>query len=212
MIEKLHWLGHSSFRWDGSKTVYFDPWKIRKGSKTADVICVSHEHFDHMSKPDIVAISTPDTILVTCEACAKQLKGLKGGAEDILVMAPGDSKNLDGVTIRSVASYNTNKEFHQKSTKKLGFIVTMDGASVYHAGDTDLIPEISEVECDIALLPISGTYVMTADEAAKAALAIEPKMAVPMHYGDIVGEAGDAKRFEDALRGRIEVKILRKED
>ena len=211
MTERLHWLGHSSFRWEGSKTIYFDPWKLQKNSKRADIICISHEHFDHLSKPDISAISSPDTVIVTCQACARQISSLRGGCKEIKAMDPGDSCEVGGVNIKAAPSYNTNKEFHPKGTKKLGFIVTMDGISIYHAGDTDRIPDMDGLKCDVALLPVSGTYVMTADEAAEAAIAINPKVAIPMHYGDIVGTGDDAKRFEYALRGKVETKILRKE-
>lgn len=212
MIENLHWLGHSSFRWDGSKRIYFDPWKVPKGSKAADVICVSHEHFDHLSKPDISAVSSSDTVILTCEAGRKQLSSAGIKCKEVRAMAPGDSIDVSGVKIKAVASYNTNKEFHTKSSKKLGFVVTMDGASVYHAGDTDRIPEMDELRCDVALVPISGTYVMSVDEAAEATLAIKPGMAVPMHYGDIIGASSDAKRFEELLKGKVKVKILRKEE
>ena len=110
-----------------------------------------------------------------------------------------------------MASYNIGKEFHTQDSRKLGFIVTIDGITIYHAGDTDNIPEMKDYRCDIALLPVSGTYVMTAEEAAEAALAIKPKIAVPMHYGDIVGSLADAQRFQELLKGKIEVKILKQE-
>lgn len=212
MLEGLHWLGHSSFRWDGTKTIYFDPWKLSKNPNKADIICISHEHFDHCSKKDIMRIATPDTVIITCAEARRQLEAARIDCKEIKAMAPGDSADIDGITVTAVASYNTNKEFHQKSAKKLGFIVTMDGVSVYHAGDTDRIPEMDGLKCDAALLPISGTYVMTAEEAAAAALVIKPKIAIPIHYGDIIGTNADAKRFESALHGTIEVKILRKED
>ena len=178
----------------------------------ADIIFISHEHYDHCSKDDVKIISSPGTVVVTCEAGAKKLSSLKSVCKEIRAMAPGDSCEIDGVGVKAVASYNTNKEFHLKYTKKLGFIVTMDGVSLYHAGDTDRIPEMGEVKCDMALLPISGTYVMTADEAAKAALVMKPKVAIPIHYGDIIGTDSDAKHFQDVLKGKVEVKILRKEE
>lgn len=212
MIEKLHWLGHSSFRWEGSKVVYFDPWKLSKNSKKADIICVSHEHFDHLSKSDIAIIASPETVIVTCASGAKLLEPSKVGCKEIRTMAPGDSITLAGVKIEAVASYNIGKKFHPRNTNKLGFIVTMDGISVYHAGDTDRIPEMDGLKCDVAILPISGTYVMDALEAAEAALAIRPKMAVPMHYGDIIGSDSDAERFAALLKGKIETKIMKKEE
>ena len=210
--EHLHWLGHDSFRWEGSKTVYFDPWKVAKGAKKADIILVSHEHFDHCSKVDIGMISTKETVVVTCESASRELKPSEPFCKEVKTVVPGDELEVSGVRIQATASYNTGKSFHPKSANKLGFIVTMDGVSVYHAGDTDAIPEMSGYHCDVALLPVSGTYVMSADEAADAALTIRPKVAVPMHYADIVGSASDAKRLQDLLREKIEVKILRKEE
>lgn len=212
MTESLHWLGHDSFRWDGSKTVYFDPWKIPKLAKKADIILVSHEHFDHCSKVDIGMISTKETVVVTCEAASRELKPSEPFCKELRVIKPGDVFEIFGVKIKATASYNIGKSFHSKESGKLGFIVTMDGVSVYHAGDTDSIPEMSGYRCDIALLPVSGTYVMSADEAAGAALSIRPRVAVPMHYGDIVGSVADAKRLQELLDGKVEVKILRKEE
>lgn len=211
ITEHLHWLGHSSFRWEGSKTIYFDPWKIANAAKKADIILVSHEHFDHCSKVDIGLISTKETIIIASEAAACELKPSEPFCKEVRAISPGGSIEISGVKIIATASYNIGKSFHSKSSNKLGFIVTMDGVSVYHAGDTDAIPEMSGYRCDVALLPVSGTYVMSADEAAGAVLAIRPKTAVPMHYADIVGSAADANRFQELLKGNVEVNIMRKE-
>ena len=210
MTETLHWLGHSGFRIDGSKTVYIDPWKLPRGAKKADVILVTHEHFDHFSKDDIASISDSRTVIVTSAQVAGELKKAKIPCGRVMALAPGGSCDAVGIAVRAVPSYNIGKEFHPKKAGKLGFIVTVDGTAIYHAGDTDLIPEMDSYKCDIALLPVSGTYVMTPEEAARAAAAIHPKVAVPMHYGDIVGSDADAKAFADLLRGTVEVRILKK--
>lgn len=210
MLTNLHWLGHASFRLDSSKIIYFDPWKLSPNSKKADIIFVSHEHFDHFSKDDIALIAYDATVIVTDKSVSKQIEG-KVSAKKIIALLPGDSIDIEDVKVKAAASYNTNKEFHTKQSQKLGFIVTIDGVAIYHSGDTDNIPEMKDYTCDIALLPVSGTYVMTADEAANAALSIKPKVAVPMHYGDIVGSEKDAERFQELLKGKIEVKILNKE-
>jgi L-ascorbate metabolism protein UlaG (beta-lactamase superfamily) len=173
---------------------------------------VSHEHYDHFSKPDIKAISTPKTVIVTSEDVSVQLSVSGVGCKEIIALAPGKSIDLSGVKIEAVASYNINKRFHPKHAANLGFVVTMDGVSVYHAGDTDLIPEMDGVKCDVALLPVGGTYLMNADEAAQAALLIKPKVAIPMHYSNILGMVSETRRFENSLKGKIEVKILRKEE
>jgi L-ascorbate metabolism protein UlaG (beta-lactamase superfamily) len=204
LLNKIHWLGHDGFRIDASKVLYLDPYQM-KSTVPADIILVSHDHFDHCSPDDIQKILKKDTVIITDKASACKLTG------DVRVVQPGDRLTVLGVEVEIVPAYNTNKQFHPKSDGKLGFIITIDGARVYHAGDTDFIPEMKKIKADIALLPVSGTYVMTADEAVEAALAIHPKFAIPMHYGAIVGSESDAKQFADKLKGKIEVKILPQE-
>lgn len=202
-IDSIHWLGHDAFRIDGPPVVYFDPWNLKEGSPKADVICVTHDHFDHFSKPDIEKISGPDTVILTTRAVAAQLGAAARGLE------PGDSSEAHGVKVEAVPAYNVNKQFHPRKSMHLGFIVEVKGMRIYHAGDTDFIPEMKEIRCDVALLPVSGTYVMTAEEAVKAAEVINPKIAIPMHYGEIVGDRKDADRFKELYKG--ECRILEKE-
>jgi len=204
MAEKIHWLGHDAFRIDGEKVLYFDPYQISTGPK-ADLILVSHDHFDHCSPEDIAKIQRPDTVIVTEKDCAKKLKG------DVRVLKAGEMLVESGMKVEAVPSYNTDKDFHPRKNGWLGFIVEVEGVRIYHAGDTDFIPEMKDFQVDIALLPVSGTYVMTADQAVKAALAIQPKLAIPMHYGAIVGGEEDALRFKKDLEGKIEVLVLPKE-
>ena len=201
--EKIVWLGHDGFRIDGAKTIYIDPYQI-EGGPVADVILITHEHFDHCSPEDVEKIQGPDTVIVTEKDSAKKLTG------DVRVVKPGDEVDLEDVKIDVVPSYNTDKDFHPKKNAWVGFIVEIDGIKVYHAGDADFIPEMKDLEVDIALLPVSGTYVMTADQAVKAALAINPKLAIPMHYAAIVGDVQDARNFEKALAGKVDVLVLEK--
>ncbi|MCF8130373.1 MAG: MBL fold metallo-hydrolase [Deltaproteobacteria bacterium] len=201
--KKIHWLGHDGFRIDGEKIVYFDPYQIETGPK-ADLILITHEHFDHCSPEDVAKIQGPETIIVTDKDSKEKLTG------DIRVLKPGETLSLDGIKISAVPSYNTDKDFHPRKNGWLGFLVEISGITVYHAGDTDFIPEMEALNVDIALLPVSGTYVMTADQAAKAALAIRPRLAIPMHYGAIVGGSQDALDFKNALEGQVEVLILEK--
>jgi L-ascorbate metabolism protein UlaG (beta-lactamase superfamily) len=126
----------------------------------------------------------------------------------VRVVQPGDKLTVSGIPIEAVPSYNTNKNFHPKEKGWLGFIVTVEGVRIYHAGDTDRIPEMASFQVDIALLPVSGTYVMTAEEAVEAARLMKPRVAIPMHYGAIVGSADDAKRFSEALHGTCQVVVL----
>jgi len=204
MIDKIHWLGHDSFYVQGSKVVYFDPWEV-SGSPKADLVLVSHDHYDHCSPEDVAKISKPETVIVTEPGSAKKLKG------NVKTMNPGQSLEVSGVKIKAVPSYNVDKQFHPKANNWLGFIVELDGVKIYHAGDTDFIPEMKGLEVDIALIPVSGTYVMNADQAVQAARAIKPKIAVPMHYDKIVGSEADATKFAEALKDEIKVVVKKKE-
>ncbi|MBW1815624.1 MAG: MBL fold metallo-hydrolase [Deltaproteobacteria bacterium] len=203
---KFKWLGHDGFLVETEKTIYFDPYEI-SGGPTADLVLISHDHFDHCSPEDVARVQGPDTVIVTESASAAKLSG------DVRVVKPGDSLDFGGITVEAVPSYNTDKDFHPKANDWLGLIVEAEGVRVYHAGDSDFIPEMNEMndlKVDIALLPVSGTYVMTAEQAVEAALAIRPKLAIPMHYGAIVGSEQDAVRFKEALAGKIDVMILQK--
>ena len=203
-LKKVVWLGHDGFRIDGGKTIYFDPFKIASTRK-ADIILVSHEHFDHCSPDDVARIQKDNTIIITEKDSAEKLTG------DVRVVTPGEVMTIGEVKVTTVPAYNIDKQFHPKEKGWLGFIVEIDGVRVYHAGDTDFIPEMKDLQVDVALLPVSGTYVMTADEAVKAARAIRPRAVIPMHYGAIVGDETDAESFTQALSDEMEVVILKPE-
>ncbi len=203
LLNKINWLGHDCFRIDSHKVIYIDPFQIQPGVK-ADILLITHEHFDHCSLDDIEKIVSDDTVIITEKNSAEKLSG------NIQVLKPGESTLVDGIRIETVPSYNLNKDFHPKENGWLGFIVEIDGERIYHTGDADYIPEMESIKADIALLPVSGTYVMTAEEAVKAALVLKPKVAIPMHYGAIVGSLEDAQRFKEALEGQVTVKIMDK--
>lgn len=204
MVKDIHWLGHDTFKIAGEKVIYTDPFKIKK-KDTADIILITHEHHDHCSPEDVKKVQGADTVIVATADCAGKLSG------NIKIVKPGDKINAGGIEFEAVPSYNTNKKFHPKANDWVGYIFTVKGQRIYLAGDTDYIPEMKNFKCDIALLPVSGTYVMTADEAVKAALDIKPKIAIPMHYGSIVGSKDDAKKFAEGLKGKVEVVILDEE-
>lgn len=204
MAKDIHWLGHDTFKIVGEKVIYTDPFKI-KNKDTADIILITHEHYDHCSPEDIKILQGPDTVIVATPDCAKKLTG------KVKTVKPGDKIIVEGIEIEAVPSYNTNKQFHPKDNNWVGYIFTVQGQRIYIAGDTDYIPEMKNFKADIALLPVSGTYVMTAEEAVKAALDIKPKIAIPMHFGSIVGSKDDAKKFAEGLKGKIEVVILEEE-
>jgi L-ascorbate metabolism protein UlaG (beta-lactamase superfamily) len=200
MGARISWLGHSSFRITADKVLYFDPYRI-PGGPAADIILISHPHFDHCAPEDVAKIQGKKTVIVTEKDSRVHLHG------DVRVMKPGEYMTVGGVGIRAVPSYNRDKDFHPGKKRWLGFIVELEGLKIYHAGDTDFIPEMKKMKVDVALLPVSGTFVMTAEEAVEAALSLGPRLAVPMHYGAIIGEEADAIRFKEALAGQIEVTI-----
>lgn len=209
---KIWWLGHDSYRIKDDKTIYIDPYKISK-AEPADLILITHEHFDHFSVEDIMKIVKPDTVVVGIQACRPGMGDIK--VKEIKTVRPGDRIEAYGVAVEAVQAYNTNKfrepgvVFHPKVDGKVGYVLVVRGVRVYHAGDTDHIPEMRNIKADVALLPVSGTYVMTAEEAANAANDIKPKLAIPMHYGAIVGSEKDAEQFRKLAK--CEVAILRKE-
>ncbi len=202
LVGKLTWLGHDSFRLDGPVVIYFDPWKLSGRPPVADLVLVSHEHHDHCSPEDVALISGPETVVVAAAAAAGRLPGATA-------VRPGDRLTVAGVEIEAVRAYNVNKfrspgvPFHPPEAEHVGFVVTVDGARIYHTGDSDHIPEMAEIECDVALLPVSGTYVMTVDEAAEAARALNPQIVVPMHYGSGIGTAGDGQRLTELYAGQV---------
>jgi L-ascorbate metabolism protein UlaG (beta-lactamase superfamily) len=199
ILDKMIWLGHAGFQIQvGPRTLYIDPFQIER-TQPADILCITHAHYDHCSPDDIRKIQHPDTIIVTEKESARQIQG------DVRILRPGDRIDLGDISIEAVPAYNTNKQFHPKENEWLGFIVVVDGVRIYHAGDTDLIPEMDEIDADIALLPVSGTYVMDPEEAVAAAQRIQPGIAIPMHYDAIVGSVTDAERFRNSLEGKCRV-------
>ena len=212
MSGEISWLGHDAFRFEGEAVLYTDPFMLEGGPGTliADIILITHEHYDHCSPEDIAKIQGPDTVIVATPDCAGKIKeDVDVRPENLRIVKPGDTLEVSGVSIEAVASYNTNKKFHPKDNNWVGYIFTIGGKRVYHAGDTDRIPEMKDIKCDIALLPVSGTYVMTAGEAVSAALDIKPGLAIPMHYGGpVIGTIEDARDFAAGLEGKVEVQIL----
>ncbi len=204
LLAFLHWLGHASFRLDRPQVIYIDPWRLPPGSPMADLILISHDHFDHCSPQDVARIRREGTTVIANAAAAQKLD------PPVEVLRAGDLKVVGSVTITALPAYNVSKRFHTKDAGGLGFVLTLEGERLYFAGDTDLTPEMKGVECDVALLPVSGTYVMDAEQAAEAARALSPRVAVPMHYGaGVVGSIEDAERFRSLCP--VPVRILQAE-
>ena len=216
----IEWLGHDSFRVRrGDLVLYFDPYKLAKYWPPADIVLISHEHFDHCSPTDIKRIVKEGTIVIAPPIALDCVA--KAGVPRIMEAEPWSPIEVYGVRVTPVPAYNVNKYrapgrvFHPKEDNRVGYIVEIDGTKIYHAGDTDLIPEMNRIGSmgiDVALLPVSGTYVMTPEEAAEAARIIKPRVAIPMHYGSIVASRREAERFKKLLEGEIEVVILEKRE
>ncbi len=215
LIDDVSWLGHSGFRIAAAgQTIYIDPYRVPAGARKADVILVTHGHYDHFSPQDIESLSKPTTVVIAPAAVAERLGGR------VRSIAAGEEIEPDGVrgvSVRAVAAYNTSKRdrdgrvFHPREAGGVGYDVNVRGERLYHAGDTDVIPEMDSVAgVDVALLPVSGTYVMTAGEAAEAARRIQPRVAVPMHWGEHMGTRDDAMAF--ARQAPVEVTIMEKAD
>lgn len=195
----IHWLGHASFRLSHGQTVYLDPWKLKEGG-VADVIIVSHSHHDHLSVEDVRKLQGPNTVVITTADCAAKLRG------DVRTIRPGGKVEVGSVTVEAVPAYNPAKQFHPRANGWIGAVVTLGGKRIYYAGDTDLIPEMGQLtDVDVALLPVGGTYTMDAREAAQAANLIKPKVAIPYHWGDIIGTRRDAEAFAKAWAGEVRI-------
>ena len=210
MVSNIHWLGHDSFRIEGDGLViYIDPWKLEAGPK-ADLILITHDHSDHCSPDDVAKVQKPDSVIVTIAAAAAKLSG------QIEVVKPGDELTVKGIPIEAVPAYNVNKfrspgvPFHPRESAHVGFVLTVEGYRIYHTGDSDLIPEMGSLDTDIALLPVSGTYVMTAAEAVEAAKVINPQLAIPMHVGEGIGSLADAEYFKEKAPVPVQVLPLEK--
>ena len=194
-LQNVQVLTHSAIRLEGEKIVYADPFHLKDAPHDADIILVTHDHYDHFSAEDVAKVTKEGTCLV-CPASTKALALEAGFPEDrITVLAPGERSVVEGVSINAVPSYNVGKQFHPRANGWLGYVVTLGGLRFWIAGDTDDNEDIRKVKCDIALVPVGGKYTMTAEEAAAVVNAIRPKFAVPTHYNDIVGKPGDGARF-----------------
>jgi len=202
MIENIHWLGHASFKITNDKKIFIDPYQLKK-KETADIILITHSHYDHCSRDDVDMLKGPQTVIITTKDSASQLSG------NIKIINPGETITEAGIQIEAVPAYNMRKAFHPKENNWVGFIITVGGKRIYHTGDSDAIPEMNNIKADIVLIPVGGTYTMTAEEAAQVINKIMPEFAIPMHYGTIIGSSSDAQKL--ANLSKVPVKILNKE-
>lgn len=187
--------------------IYIDPFQMKEEPKDADFVLITHDHYDHFSPEDIGKVSKADTILVVPEKMAAKAREVSGMVGKIETVKPSIYREMGGLEFETVPAYNTLKPFHPKSAEWVGYILRIDGKRIYIAGDTDATKEAKAVKCDIALVPIGGTYTMDAKKAAELVNTIRPDVAIPVHYGNIVGKPGDGEVFAENIVDPIKVEF-----
>lgn len=194
---------HSSIKITKGIIIYIDPFRINEEKHDADLILITHDHYDHYSPEDINKVIKEDTIIIA----PKTVKELNN-KENIIFVEPNKTYNIKGYKIVTIPAYNINKHFHPKENNWVGYIIKIDGLKYYVAGDTDITPENRQIKCDVALIPIGGTYTMDYKEASELINIIRPKIAIPTHYGSIVGDITDGEKFKKLIDNTIDVQIL----
>ena len=210
MLENIEVLYHSSIRINKDKIIYIDPFKIDKNYNDADIVFITHDHYDHYSEEDIDKVINKNTTIIIPEELLTKLlrKGINKNA--IITVEPNVKYMVQGIKFETIPAYNTNKSFHPKENDWVGYIITLNDIRYYVAGDTDITEENRKVKCDVAFVPVGGTYTMDFKEAAQLINEIQPKIAVPIHYGSVVGTEQDASDFIKLLHLNINGMILMK--
>ncbi len=207
MLENILVLTHSSIKIKNSKTIYFDPFKIDKNYNDADYIFITHSHYDHYSEEDIKKVRKKETKIIITSDLKERVKELGFENSNIIIVNPNEKYIIDTLKIETIPAYNNKKQFHPKSNNWVGYIIEINGEKYYIAGDTDITEENKKIKCDVALLPIGGTFTMNYEEAAELANIIKPKVVIPIHYGSIVGNKCDAEKFTKLINKEIKCEI-----
>ena len=208
MLEGIQVLCHSSIHMKRDMTIYFDPFQINHDYNDADIILITHDHYDHYSEEDIDRVVKKDTIIVAPMDLKEKLLNHGFQIEQIVLVEPNQNYQIKGIEVHTIPAYNTNKAFHKKEYGWVGYLIMLDGITYYIAGDTDITEENLQVRCDVAFVPVGGTYTMTYEEGARLVNQIHPKIAVPIHYGSIVGTKEDGKKFSELLDPDITCQIF----
>ena len=210
MLENIEVLYHSSIRINKEKTIYIDPFKIDRNYNDADIVFITHDHYDHYSEEDIDKVINENTTIIIPEELLTKLlkKGINKNA--IITVEPNEKYVVQGIKFETIPAYNTNKTFHPKENGWVGYIIIINGIRYYIAGDTDITEENKQGKCDVAFVPVGGTYTMDFKEAASLINEIKSKIAIPIHYGSIVGTEQDAIDFIRLLHPEIKGIILMK--
>ena len=208
MLNNIEVLCHSSIKINKEIIIYFDPFKIGKNYNDADIIFITHDHYDHYSEEDIDKVIKNNTIIVSPVDLLEKLlnKGLK--KENIISVKPYEDYNIKNLKFSTIPAYNTNKQFHPRKNNWVGYLIELEGITYYIAGDTDITEDNKKIKCDVAFVPIGGTFTMNYQEASELINTIKPKIVIPTHYGSIVGTKEDAINFSKLINPKIECKIL----
>ena len=210
ILKKITVFTQNSIRVDSSiGKIYIDPFRMNEEPGDADYILVTHDHYDHFNPEDIPKVSKGDSILVVPENMKEKAKEVAGSVGKIVTVKPGESVTIDKLSIETIPSYNIGKPFHPKEAGWVGYILNVDGKRIFIAGDTDATDEAKKVKCDVALIPIGGKYTMDAKEAAELVNTIRPEIAIPVHFGGVVGSPNDAKNFEKHVDAGIKVENIK---
>jgi len=207
MLSGIEVLCHSSIRINKHLVMYIDPYKIKAELHDADIIFCTHTHTDHFSEEDILKVKNDNTIFVGTEDCTIKVMKLGFDQSKIRIVEPNNKYNILGIDFETIPAYNLESQYHLKDNNWVGYNLEINDVHYYIAGDTDLTPETKAVTCDVAFVPIGGRYTMNAKEAASLINTIEPQIAIPIHYGDIIGTRDDANLFKKLVNEEIEVKI-----
>lgn len=210
MLDDVEVLCHSSIKFNKEKIIYIDPFKIKESYNDADLIFITHEHYDHYSEDDIDKVKKPETVFIVPETLLTRLLAKGYDKNYIVLVQPNKQYTVQGINVETIPAYNTNKHFHPKSNGWVGYIIEINNTKYYVAGDTDVTEENEKVKCDVAFLPVGGTFTTDYQEAAYLANKIKPQVAIPIHYGSIVGTNQDAINFINLLQPSIKGMILLK--
>lgn len=208
MTENITVFKQNSIRISSSGgVIYVDPFQMDEAPHDAAFIMITHGHYDHFSPESIKMVANGETVLIAPEKMLSKAQEVSGFVGEIVTVRPGERRSVSGLEFETVPAYNVSKPFHPKSAEWVGYVLVIDGKRIYIAGDTDATEEAGAVRCDIALVPVGGTYTMDAKAAAELVNTIRPEVAIPVHYGGIVGSARDGEKFAKKVKAPVKAEL-----